>query len=427
MKVKITPSQLTSHYIQVPPSKSYAHRAIICASVAKGISRIDNIDYSKDISATLSAMETFGAKITYGSNYVLIEGVDSFRKESELHVHCKESGSTLRFLIPLFSLCQNKVTFTGEGRLMQRPQSIYEEVFLSNGTPLVRTEHELIVSESIKPGTYCIQGNVSSQFISGLLFALPLLDHDSKLIIEGTYESKSYVDMTIEMLKQFGIQIIQNERILYIPGSQRYLPSHVTVESDYSQMAFFGALGMLNGPVVCGGMNPDSLQGDRSFVRIIEQMNGKIKYNNQQFTFDVSQLQSTEIDLSDCPDLGPVLMMLASFAEGKTKIINAGRLRIKESDRIEAMEKELRKCGVSIHSTEDTIWISGKTPWNPCEELSGHQDHRIVMALAIGSVIAQCPIIIDQAEAVGKSYPGFFNDLASLGVQVELLKTESEE
>ncbi|MBR5003879.1 MAG: hypothetical protein IKY14_00270, partial [Erysipelotrichaceae bacterium] len=270
MKVKITPSQLTSHYIQVPPSKSYAHRAIICASVAKGISRIDNIDYSKDISATLSAMETFGAKITYGSNYVVIEGVDSFRKEYELHVHCKESGSTLRFLIPLFSLCQNKVTFTGEGRLMQRPQSVYEEVFLSNGTPLVRTEHELIVSESIKSGTYCIQGNVSSQFISGLLFALPLLDHDSKLIIEGTYESKSYVDMTIEMLKQFGIQIIQNERILYIPGSQRYLPSHVTVESDYSQMAFFGALGMLNGPVVCDGMNPDSLQGDRSFVRIID-------------------------------------------------------------------------------------------------------------------------------------------------------------
>lgn len=420
MRALIQPSACTQHFTQIPPSKSLAHRAVICAALASGTSRIDNIDYSMDVMATLSAMEALGAHIERFKDYVIITGIKTLKSEKELHINCEESGSTLRFLIPLFSLCENKVVFTGKGRLMQRPQSVYEKLFEDNKTPLRKTENELIVEGVLQAGEIHVRGDVSSQFISGLLFALPLLSEDSKVIIEGPYESESYVNLTIDMLKKFGIQIEAKDRTLTIFGNQSYHPQNITVESDYSQLAFFAALGVLNGPVRCGGLKQDSLQGDRAVVHIIEQMNGKVTYENDCYCFDRSELAATVIDLADCPDLGPALMMLASFAQGETKIINAGRLRIKESDRIEAMESELRKCGVQIRSTDDTIWITGKTNWSVSEHLSGHNDHRIVMALAVGATIAKTPVVIEGAEAVRKSYPAFFEDLARLGIDVHV-------
>lgn len=420
MRALIQPSACTQHFTQIPPSKSLAHRTVICAALAGGTSRIDNIDYSMDVMATLSAMEALGAHIERFKDYVIITGIKTLKSEKELHINCEESGSTLRFLIPLFSLCENKVVFTGKGRLMQRPQSVYEKLFEDNKTPLRKTENELIVEGVLQAGEIHVRGDVSSQFISGLLFALPLLSEDSKVIIEGPYESESYVNLTIDMLKKFGIQIEAKDRTLTIFGNQSYHPQNITVESDYSQLAFFAALGVLNGPVRCGGLKQDSLQGDRAVVHIIEQMNGKVTYENDCYCFDRSELAATVIDLADCPDLGPALMMLASFAQGETKIINAGRLRIKESDRIEAMESELRKCGVQIRSTDDTIWITGKTNWSVSEHLSGHNDHRIVMALAVGATIAKTPVVIEGAEAVRKSYPAFFEDLARLGIDVHV-------
>ena len=420
MRALINPSSCTQQFIQIPPSKSLAHRAVICAALADGISRIDNIDYSMDIMATLSAMEVLGAHIERFKDHVIVTGIKTLKAEKELYINCEESGSTLRFLIPLFSLCETKAVFTGKGRLMQRPQSVYDKLFEDNGTPLKRTENHLIVEGKLEASEFHVRGDVSSQFISGLLFALPLLNKDSKVIIEGPYESESYVNLTVDMLKKFGIQIETDGRILTISGNQSYHPQNITVESDYSQMAFFAALGVLNGPVRCGGLNQKSLQGDRAIVHIIEQMNGKVTYENDCYCFDKSELEATEIDLADCPDLGPVLMMLASFAKGETKIINAGRLRIKESDRIEAMETELRKCGVQIRSTEDTIWITGKTEWSARETLSSHNDHRIVMALAVGATIAKTPVVIEEAQAVRKSYPGFFKDLAMLGLDVHV-------
>ncbi len=420
MRALIYPSSCTQHLIQIPPSKSLAHRAVICAALADGISRIDNIDYSMDIMATLSAMEVLGAHIERFKDYVIITGIKTLKSEKELYINCEESGSTLRFLIPLFSLCENKVVFTGKGRLMQRPQSVYEKLFEDNGTPLQRTENQLIVEGQLEAGEFHVRGDVSSQFISGLLFVLPLLSKDSKVIIEGPYESESYVNLTIDMLKKFGVHIKADGRVLTIYGNQSYHSQNITIESDYSQMAFFAALGVLNGPLRCGGLKQDSLQGDRAIVHIIEQMNGKVTYENGFYCFDRSELEATEIDLADCPDLGPALMMLASFAQGETKIINAGRLRIKESDRIEAMETELKKCGVQIRSTEDTIWIKGKTEWSVEEPLSSHNDHRIVMALAIGATISKTPVVIEDAEAVRKSYPGFFEDLVLLGLDIHV-------
>ena len=420
MKVTIVPSVLSHHEIVIPPSKSLAHRAVICAALAKGKSRIDNIDYSVDIKATLAAMEVLGAKVFYGKDYVEIEGISSIKASTPLFVDCQESGSTLRFLIPLFSLCGKQVTFTGKGRLMQRPMSVYETLFAQNGTLLKKENDCLIVDGALKGGEIHVRGDVSSQFISGLLFALPLAQEDSTIFIEGTFESQSYVALSVQMLEKFGIRAEVNGRTIHIPGRQDYKNTNVRVEGDYSQLAFHAALGVLNSPLKCTGLDLHSLQGDRAVVSIIEQMNGKISYESDSIVFEPSELEGTLIDLADCPDLGPALMMLAGFAKGTTHMINAGRLRIKESDRIEAMECELRKCGVKISSTQDTVTICGPAKWVPCESLDGHNDHRIVMALSIGATIAQVPVVIEGAEAIRKSYPGFFDDLKRLGVEVHV-------
>lgn len=418
MKVIINPSQLAFPHVTVPPSKSLAHRAVICAALAKGVSRIDNIDYSVDIKATLAAMEVLGAKVFYGEDFVLIEGIDSIQQDHELHVDCQESGSTLRFLIPLFSMCAKRTVFTGKGRLMQRPQSVYEHLFENANSPLKRTDHQLVVEGSIRPGEIHLRGDVSSQFISGLMFALPLCDQDSKLVIEGPFESRSYVDLTIEMLKHYGISVEIKNREILIPGNQKYCNADIRVEGDYSQLAFYASLGVLKGPLFTHGLTLDSKQGDRAIVHMLKMMNGQVKEIEDGYCFDTSDLKGTVLDLADCPDLGPALMMIASFAEGETIIIHAGRLRIKESDRIQAMETELKKCGVNIRSNEDTIWIEGKTQWQIQDALHGHNDHRIVMAMTIGAIASHQTAVIEGAEAISKSYPGFFDDVRKLGVDV---------
>ncbi len=309
MKAIIKPSCLSFPHVTLPPSKSLAHRAVICAALAKGVSRIDNIDYSMDIKATLYAMEVLGAKVTYGENYVLIEGIDSFIHHQKLHVDCQESGSTLRFLIPVFSLFAQKTVFTGKGRLMQRPQSVYEDVFEKAGASLYKDDHQIVVQGAVCAGELHLRGDVSSQFISGLLFALPLLNQDSKLVIEGPFESKSYVELTIQMMKQFGVYAEMNDCEILIYGNQNYRSTNVKVEADYSQLAFFACLGVLKGPVWTHGLDLNSLQGDRAIVRIIEQMRGKVSMIEDGYLFDKSELEGTVIDLADCPDLGPALMM----------------------------------------------------------------------------------------------------------------------
>ena len=420
MRAVFKPSKLTESSVQIPPSKSLAHRAVICASLAEGTSRIDNIDYSVDVLATCNAMETLGAKITKGKDYLIVEGISSLKQNEELSICCEESGSTLRFLIPVCSLCEKAVTLTGKGRLMQRPLNVYEHLFETMNAPLIRHHDSLTVHGKIQPGEIHLRADVSSQFISGLLFALPLLSEDSKLILEGAFESRSYVELTIQMMALFGIEVSMHHNEILIKGNQKYQSTNVKVDADYSQLAFFAALGVLSVSITASGLNPGSAQGDRVIVSIIEQMNGLIQSNNDTVTFIPSELNSTEIDLADCPDLGPALMMLATFASGTTKITNAGRLRIKESDRIEAMETELRKCGAEICSTQDTIWIRGKTNWKITETLYGHNDHRIVMALAIGIIASMQEAEIEGAEAISKSYPGFFDDLRELGVDVHV-------
>ena len=419
MRARITPAKIDSGNITIPPSKSLAHRAIICACLAPGRSVIFNIDYSVDIRATIEGMRHLGASIKEDKDTLFIDGIETFQYDGDV-VNCHESGSTLRFFLPLFSLTGKRATFSGSKRLIERPQNVYEMLFQEQGIDFVRTYPNIIIDGRLKPGELTLKGNVSSQFITGLLFALPLLEADSKIHIEPPFESRSYVDLTIQMLKRFQIIVeYEDAYTLAIKGNQQYQPTDVLVEGDYSQLVFWASLGVLNHSVETHGLDLHSLQGDKKTIDIFQSMNAGIKVLDDGYQFCPGTLNGTVIDLNDCPDLGPMLFALATQANGKTTFQNAGRLRIKESDRIEAMETELKKLGCSISSTFGTVTITGPVKLQGNVTLHGHNDHRIVMALSILATIADEPITIDDAQAISKSYPGFFKDLASCGIFIE--------
>ena len=419
MRARITPAKIDSGNITIPPSKSLAHRAIICACLAPGRSVISNIDYSVDIRATIEGMRHLGASIKEDKDTLFIDGIETFQYDGDV-VNCHESGSTLRFFLPLFSLTGKRATFSGSKRLIERPQNVYEMLFQEQGIDFVRTYPNIIIDGRLKPGELTLKGNVSSQFITGLLFALPLLEADSKIHIEPPFESRSYVDLTIQMLKRFQIIVeYEDAYTLAIKGNQQYQPTDVLVEGDYSQLVFWASLGVLNHSVETHGLDLHSLQGDKKTIDIFQSMNAGIKVLDDGYQFCPGPLNGTVIDLNDCPDLGPMLFALATQANGKTTFQNAGRLRIKESDRIEAMETELKKLGCSISSTFGTVTITGPVKLQGNVTLHGHNDHRIVMALSILATIADEPITIDDAQAISKSYPGFFKDLASCGIFIE--------
>lgn len=419
MRARITPAKIDSGNITIPPSKSLAHRAIICACLAPGRSVISNINYSVDIRATIEGMRHLGASIKEDKDTLFIDGIETFQYDGDV-VNCHESGSTLRFFLPLFSLTGKRATFSGSKRLIERPQNVYEMLFQEQGIDFVRTYPNIIIDGRLKPGELTLKGNVSSQFITGLLFALPLLEADSKIHIEPPFESRSYVDLTIQMLKRFQIIVeYEDAYTLAIKGNQQYQPTDVLVEGDYSQLVFWASLGVLNHSVETHGLDLHSLQGDKKTIDIFQSMNAGIKVLDDGYQFCPGTLNGTVIDLNDCPDLGPMLFALATQANGKTTFQNAGRLRIKESDRIEAMETELKKLGCSISSTFGTVTITGPVKLQGNVTLHGHNDHRIVMALSILATIADEPITIDDAQAISKSYPGFFKDLASCGIFIE--------
>ena len=428
MKATIWPGAAQGK-INIPPSKSMAHRAMICAALANGNSKIAGLAYSDDILATLRCLEQLGAKIKRLPDGVEIQGIGGLaglqQQKRKTKVDCWESGSTLRFLLPLFSLTGEEVHFIGRNRLLQRPQTVYQNIFQKQQLQFQQDANGIYIKGALQPGEYQIAGNISSQFITGLLFTLPLLQEDSCLIIQPPFESRSYVLLTLQMLQRFGVVAHWlDENTLQIPGWQQFLPNCYTVEGDYSQLAFFAALGVLQGGISCWGLQPDSLQGDRVILDILTALGGRYQVlteaGNTGYQFFLSELQGAVIDLADCPDLGPILMALAVCCQGQTKIIHAARLRLKESDRIAAMETELKKMGVAMQSGPDEVIIHGGPLQGPQEPLCGHKDHRIVMSLAVLATLAPQPVTILQAEAVRKSYPNFFTDLQTLGVKVVL-------
>ena len=421
MNITIKSSRTVGGNIAAPPSKSMAHRAVLCAALAKGTSHLHHLAFSKDISATLGAAGRLCARVTTGENDAVVEGLGRFLPV-DAPVDCCESGSTLRFLIPLASLTGQEVTFTGRGRLMERPQSVYKTLYQQQGLRFEQGADRLTVEGALTPGEYELAGNVSSQFISGLLFALPLLDGDSTLHLIPPVESRSYIDMTRAVQAAFGVTSRWLDgNTLALPGRQHYRPCDHAVEGDYSQAAFPAVLGAVCGGVTVTGLSPDTLQGDAVILDLLHRCGAQFTREGDTVTFAKAPLHGVDIDLADCPDLGPVLMVLGLLCEGTTVIRNAERLRLKESDRIAAMEAELRACGGVLESEGGTITVHGCAEHLHAPEgiLHGHNDHRVVMSLAVLSAAAGLPLTVDDAEAIQKSWPNFFAAIRPLGVEVE--------
>ena len=421
--LKINPSKLKGE-VKIPPSKSMAHRAIICAALSDGLCIIENIDYSDDIIATIEAMNSLGAKIVKHKNYIEVIGAyGSNEKAKETRViDCNESGSTLRFLVPISLLFKGSSKFIGRGNLGKRPLTTYYNIFERQGIEYSYEEGNLnlVINGELKPGTFEVEGNVSSQFITGLLFTLPLLKEGSKIIITTEMESKGYIDLTLRAMSDFGVEIINNNyREFIIKGNQKYNARNYRVEGDYSQAAFFLCADSLGNDVLCTDLDLNSLQGDKEVIDILERMNVVFNANDIGVKGTTNgELTSTVIDGSQCPDIIPVLTSVAALTKGTTEIINAGRLRIKECDRLAAVTSELNKLGAKIIEKEDGLVVTGVEKLQGGVEVWSHKDHRIAMTLAIASTRCEKPIVIKDYECIAKSYPNFFEDFKALGGNV---------
>jgi len=400
--------------VKAPPSKSLSHRAIICAGLSKGTSRLSNIVYSDDIIATMNAMEQLGVEFHKRNNSLHVRGLKHFRLSNDL-VDCNESGSTIRFLIPLFSLTNKLIRFTGKKSLLARPQSIYEDIYKSDGNTFELKNDILLVKGSIKPRNYLIDGGVSSQFISGLLFALPLLNDDSTITIQGNLESKSYIDLTISTLKTFGISILETSDGYFIKGNQEYASTNYYIEGDYSQGAFHLVGGVIGGRIKVEDLDHESQQGDKAIVDTIQAMGGRVVFMENGYTTEKTQTHSSIIDIEDCPDIGPIIALLASVSKGTTHIINAHRLRIKESDRIKSTVETLKSLGANITSKNDEIIVTGRNMLEGGVTVDSYNDHRIAMMVSIASSRCNKEVILTGASAVNKSYPHFFEDFKAIG------------
>lgn len=399
MKVKILPSK-TSGEVSAPPSKSFAHRYLIGSVLSRGKCVIKNIADSDDISATLSCIEQLGGSVTKDGNTVTV--IPTNEKQIENAVFdCKESGSTLRFFIPVVLATGAKnCTFSGSERLLARGIKEYEKLFENSDVTIKSDEKSIEVNGKLTAGNYEISGEVSSQYTTGMLFALSVLDGKSTLKITGNAESRAYVDMTIKVLKDFGADIAEPEKNFFeINGKGRLSPGEFTVEGDWSNAAFLIALSRLAGTISVLGLNENSVQGDRF----------------SSVAFDALDGENAEIDLKDCPDLAPILFAYAAYKNGG-KFINTRRLRVKESDRANVMAEELKKFGANVKVYENSVEIEKTQLKPPIVPLCGHNDHRIVMALSVLAAVFGAEI--DGAEAVNKSYPDFFRVIKKAGVNV---------
>ena len=397
-----------------PPSKSVLHRYIIASSLAKGISKIENISFSEDIIATIEAMKKLGAKIEQKDNYLLIDGSDTFKNLNEnIEIDCNESGSTLRFLFPLSIVEENKVLFKGRGKLFKRPMTPYFENFEKYKIKYSYiNENEILLEGKLKAGIYEIDGNISSQFITGLLFSLPLLEGESKIIINGKLESSNYIDISLDCLSKFGIKIINNSyQEFIIEGNQSYRVGNYHTEADYSQAAFFLVANAIGSKIKINDLSENSLQGDKKIIDFISEID---KWSSKDTLI---------LDGSETPDIIPILSLKAAVSGKKIEIVNIERLRIKESDRLKATVEELSKLNFDLIEKKDSILINSKedVKINKNEKivsLSSHSDHRIAMMIAIATTCYEGEILLDNLDCVKKSYPNFWEVFLSLGGKI---------
>jgi 3-phosphoshikimate 1-carboxyvinyltransferase len=411
--MKITPSRL-SGTLDAISSKSFAHRLLICAALADRPTRISLNGFSDDINATIRCLKAMGCGIVVQDNALLVEPLGKQRPPSVV-LDCGESGSTARFLLPLAAHLFESFTLTGSGRLPGRPFAPLCSALTGAGCSFDNDTLPLTGTGKIRAGDFSIAGDVSSQFISGLLFALPLLDGDSSVALTTPLQSVGYVDMTIEVLALFGIEIEMRECGFGVKGNSRYRsPGEAKTEGDWSNAAFFLCMGALGGEVSLRGLSPKSTQGDREVIDILRRFGANTNTGDASCTVTAGTLRAISIDASQIPDLVPVLAVVASVAQGETRIFNAQRLRIKESDRIKSTFDLLSGLGADVRITEDGLEIRGK------EKLAGGTvdgsgDHRIVMAAATAACACENPVVVRGYEAVNKSYPSFFGDYRAMG------------
>ena len=418
--VRIEANKRLEGDVVIPPSKSLSHRSIIAAGLADGLSNIDNIIKSKDIIATIGCMELINAKADYNDNKYIIKGNNGdFNVSDSLVFECNESGSTLRFMIPLGTLVDKPVEFIGKGMLITRPLDPFFEIFKEQGVEYsYDNKLPLQIEGTLKSGTFNISGDISSQFITGLMYTLPLLDGDSIINITTNLESKGYLDLTMDVLEEFGVSVENKDyKQFIIKGNQKYRSRDYRVEGDYSQVAFWIVAGLINGSINCKDMRMDSKQGDQEILDIVKRMGGNLSFAGDTIHVEKSETKATVIDGSQCPDIIPVLTVLASVSKGETRIINASRLRIKECDRLKAISEELNKLGADITELEDGLVIRGKEKLKG-GYVKGWNDHRIVMSLAVASLVCEEPVFIEGSGAITKSYPHFFDQFKSLGGEV---------
>lgn len=420
MKVRICRGNIKPSTIVMPSSKSQAHRYLICAALAQGISVIDSVDFNEDISATINGLKQLGATIEIQGSKVIVEGISMLENIHPAIIDCNNSGSTLRFLIPLFAQTKELVQFKGSKRLLERPLQVYDTLFKEMGCYFFSDSEKVEVKGPLKAGEYVVDGGLSSQFISGLLFVLPLLEQESVIKVDGVFESRSYVNMTISVMKEFGVMVEElQDGSYHIAGNQKYRASHRVVEGDFSQFAFFAALGCFRGPLDCLNLPSETAQGDKVIIDYLTQMGAQIQRIENGYRILPATLVGQKLDLQDCPDLGPILSIVASLAHGKSELVNIARLRLKESDRVLAMETELKKCGVQVSVSANSMTVHAADDWNVKEELEGYQDHRIVMALIIGALCADKEIVIGPEAAINKSFPTFLKEVEKLGIKIE--------
>lgn len=386
--------------IEVPPSKSYAHRLLIAAALSNKTCKLQNIELNNDVRSTIKCLESMGKKITINQSDVTIETKIKYADLPEkLEFECFESGSTLRFMIPIALTLNRLLVFKGTEKLISRGISVYEKICKSQQIEVIKEKDQIILNGVLKPDTFNIPGNISSQFISGLLFALPLLNEDSYINITTDLESANYIDMTLDVLQDAGIEVVNFDNRFIVKGSQEYKEINQKVEGDYSNAAFLDAFNYLDGNVNLTGLKENSMQGDKVYK----------KY------FNLLSKGFAEIDLKNAIDLGPILFTFASIFHGG-HFINTNRLTIKESNRIKDLEEELNKFGITLELPENEVIIKKQEINAPTEVLDGHNDHRIIMALSV--LLSITGGKIKGEEAVSKSYPNFFNDLKELGIEV---------
>ena len=399
MNIRIFPS-VAKGCVSAPPSKSMAHRLLICAALAKGESRIAGVSMCEDVSATLDCLSALGAEYKIHNDTVIMKGID-FTKSVGTRLPCRESGSTMRFMLPLCLLSGNQNTLTGELSLLRRPMTPYQTLCREHGFCFEQNEQAIVVKGPLTAGEYTLPGNVSSQFISGMLFALTQTAGNSILHILPPFESRSYVLLTLQALTAFGADVAWlDENTIRICGGKSITAQSISVEGDYSGAAFLSAFTYLGGEVEVQGLNPASLQGDRVYFDHFASLTKGF----------------ATISLCDCPDLAPILFALAAAKKG-ARFTDTRRLAIKESNRAEAMATELRKFGTTVEVMENEVIITPTELHTPTEPLSGHNDHRIVMSLALLATLTGG--IIEGAEAVAKSFPNFFECIAALGIKTQ--------